>query len=71
MGSMVTLTVIAASATLEPSLQATSWEGQVAAVFRPSLLRTATDGRLFLLHTGPCLAFTFSLRTDAGIQPRP
>ena len=64
MGLLATMDVIAASAALEPFLQAASWEGQIAAVFRHSLLCTAPDKRLIHLHTGPRLASPFSLRIE-------
>jgi hypothetical protein len=64
MGSMVTMEVIAASAGLEPFLQAAPWESQVAAVFHRSLLCTAPDERLLHLHMGPRLASPFSLRIE-------
>lgn len=62
MGLMVTMDVVAASAALEPLLQTASWEGEIAAVFRHSLLCTAPDKHLLHLHTGPRLASPFSLR---------
>jgi hypothetical protein len=64
MGSMVTMDVIAASAGLEPFLQAAPWEGQIAAVFDRSLLCTAPDEHLLHLHMGPHLASPFSLRIE-------
>jgi len=63
-GSMVTMDVIAASAGLEPSLQAPPWEGQIVAVFHRSLLCMAPDEHLLHLHTGPRLASPFSLRIE-------
>jgi hypothetical protein len=67
MGSMVSLNVIAASAGLQPLLEAASWEGQIAAVFRRSLLCTTPNGRLIHLHTGLRLTSPFSLRIEAGL----
>jgi hypothetical protein len=64
MGSIVTMNVIAASAGLQPFLQATPWEGQIAAVFRHSVLCTAPDKPLLHLHTGPRLVSPFSLRIE-------
>jgi Protein of unknown function (DUF2877) len=66
MGAIVTMNVIAASASLRPFLRAVSWEGQIAAVFHTSLLFTAPDGSLLHLHAGPHLVSPFSLRIDAG-----
>lgn len=63
-GPMVTMDVIAASAGLEPSLQAPPWEGQIVAVFHRSLLCMAPDEHLLHLHTGPRLASPFSLRIE-------
>ena len=64
MGLLVTMDVIAASAALEPILQAAAWEGQIAAVFRHSLLCTTPDKHLIHLHAGPRLASPFSLRIE-------
>src|SRR5262245_10496282 len=61
MGSIITMNVIAASAALQPSLQAVSWEGQIAAVFHRSIICTAPDEHLIHLHTGSRLASPFSL----------
>lgn len=66
MGSTITINVIAASAGLQPFIQATSWEGQIVAVFHRSILCTAPDEHLLHLHTGPCLASPFSLRTEGN-----
>jgi hypothetical protein len=57
-----TLHVIAAGARLHPILQATSWQGEIAALYHRSILCTAANGRLLHLHTGPQLASPFSLR---------
>jgi Protein of unknown function (DUF2877) len=59
-----TVHVIAASASLHPLLQATSWQGAIAAVFHRSILCTAADARLLHLHTGSQLASPFSLCLD-------
>ena len=61
---MVTMDVIAASAGLEPFLQAAAWEGQIAAVFHRSLLCVAPDERLLHLHAGPRLVSPFSCRFE-------
>jgi hypothetical protein len=64
MDSISTVSVIAASASLRPFLQATSWKGAIAAVFHRSILCTASDERLLHLHTGPQLVSPFSLRIE-------
>ncbi|HEX9868211.1 MAG TPA: hypothetical protein VGC99_06380, partial [Candidatus Tectomicrobia bacterium] len=61
---MITLHAIAASASLHPLLLATSWQGEIAAVFHRSLLCTASAERLLHLHTGPQLVSPFSLRLE-------
>ncbi len=67
MRSTVTVNVIAASAALQPLLQAASWEGQIAAVFHRSLLLASPDARLLHLHAGSRLVSPFSLRADGTL----
>jgi hypothetical protein len=62
---LITLHTIAASASVHPLLQASSWQGEIAAVFRRSILCTACEGRWLHLHTGPLLVSPFSLRIEA------
>jgi hypothetical protein len=62
MGSIATLHVIAASASILPLLQAASWEGQIGAVFDSSLLCIVPHDSLLHLHSGPQLVSPFSLR---------
>jgi hypothetical protein len=62
MAATITVNVSTAGAGLLPILQASPWEGHIAAVFQHSLLLSAPDGRLVHLHAGPQLASPFSLR---------
>jgi Protein of unknown function (DUF2877) len=62
MGSIATLHLIAASASLSPLLQDASWEGEIGAVFHSSLLCIVPHDRLLHLHSGPQLVSPFSLR---------
>jgi Protein of unknown function (DUF2877) len=67
MASIVTLNVTAASAGLSLLLQAPSWEGRVAAVFRTSILCVGPQERLLHLHGGPRLVSPFSLRIEGTL----
>jgi hypothetical protein len=62
MGSIATLHVMAASASILPLLQDASWEGQIGAVFHRSLLCMVPHDRLLHVHSGPQLVSPFSLR---------
>jgi hypothetical protein len=66
MPSIIILNAIAASADLQPLLQAAPWEGQIVAVFQHSLLCSLPQGHLLHLHTGPRLVSPFSLRLEDG-----
>ena len=61
---MITLHATAACASLYPLLQATSWQGEIAAIFHRSLLCTPSAERLLHLHTGAQLVSPFSLRLE-------
>ena len=67
--SLSPVPVIAASAGLYPLLQATSWRGEIAAVFRRSLLCIVAEERLLHLHAGPQLVSPFSLRLEGDVAP--
>jgi hypothetical protein len=67
MGSSRTMTVIAASAGLQPLMEAVSWEGWIAGVFHTSLMCITAPGRLLHLHTGPQLVSPFSLRVEGDL----
>jgi hypothetical protein len=71
---LITLHAIAASASLHPLLLATSWQGEISAIFQRSLLCTVSAERLLHLHTGPQLVSPFSLRLEgdfAKVLPAP
>jgi hypothetical protein len=67
MASIVILNVTAASAGLSLLLQAPSWEGRVAAVFRTSILCIGPRGHLLHLHGGPQLVSPFSVRIEGTL----
>jgi Protein of unknown function (DUF2877) len=64
MGSLFTMNAIAASAGLQPLLEAAAWEGRIAGVFHTSLICHTAPGRLLHLHAGPQLVSPFSLRLE-------
>jgi hypothetical protein len=50
-----------------PLLQATFWQGEIAAVFQLSLLCAACDGLLLHMHARPLLVSPFSLRIQGDV----
>jgi Protein of unknown function (DUF2877) len=68
MGSPPTTNVVAASAGLQPLMEAVSWEGCIAGVFHRSLICRTAPGRLLHLHAGPQLVSPFSLRVEGDLM---
>jgi hypothetical protein len=64
---MITLHATAAGVSLHPFLQAASWQGEIVAVFRRSILCTTANGRLLHLHTGPQLVSPFGIRFEGDV----
>jgi len=64
---MVTANVVAASASLAPLLEASHWEGRIAAVFETSLHLTGPRESLLHLQGGPLLVSPFGLRVSAPL----
>ena len=61
---MSTLTVLDASVSLAPLLEASCWEGRIAAVFQTTLHIIGPGDTLLHLQGGPLLASPFSLRVS-------
>lgn len=64
---IVSLNVLAASAGLSPLLEASQWDGVIAAVFQTSIHISGPHDTLLHLQGGPFLVSPFSLRVDRSL----